>query len=358
MIFSKGKRKLNTKLNFDGFLLQQVESYKYLGFEIFYNGNLKHSANALYDKSLKALFSLKSKLNNFENIPIHIQIKLFDTLIIPIATYGAEVWISDFNIKSSKIDNLPFEKLHNKFCKIILGVHKKSSNLACRWELGRSNILDIITRQSFKYYKRLSQLPTTSLLFKAFQTDRLLAESSDQSMTKHLNHAADQLNLNIQDFEINDMISKIQTYNLKSRDDDIKSLRSTQDSKLNFFSNICEDFGLQTYLKLGLPKSQVRYITKLRISAHRLQIEVGRYSRPKIQRQDRVCKSCDVLEDELHFLLRCRNNQHEREKLFKDLKYTYNVTDNDCIVAKFLLNPKTKQNCSFISSFIENTMTQ
>ena len=63
-------------------------------------------------------------------------------------------------------------------------------------------------------------------------------------------------------------------------------------------------------------------------------------------------------EDELHFLLRCRNNQQERSIFFKDLNYTYNVTANDNTVAKFLLNPKTKQNCSRISSFIENTMKQ
>jgi hypothetical protein len=47
-------------------------------------------------------------------------------LIISICTYESEIWISDFTLKDSCIDKLPFEKIHNKFCKNILGVHKKA----------------------------------------------------------------------------------------------------------------------------------------------------------------------------------------------------------------------------------------
>ena len=70
MIFSQGKKTLTSPLYFDGIKLQLVDQYKYLGCEIFFNGNLKHSASALCDKSLKALLSLRSKLNNFENFPV------------------------------------------------------------------------------------------------------------------------------------------------------------------------------------------------------------------------------------------------------------------------------------------------
>ena len=107
-----------------------MDKYKYLDFNILFIGNLKHPASVLFDRSLKGLIALRSKLNNFEDIPIRIQLKLFDTLIKPIAIYGAEVWISDFN--ANKPDILPFEKLQNKFRKSVLGVHKNASNFACR----------------------------------------------------------------------------------------------------------------------------------------------------------------------------------------------------------------------------------
>ena len=59
MIFSKGKRKSNKIFHIDGLKLDITERYKYLGYEISFNGNLIQTAEALYEKSLKALFSLK-----------------------------------------------------------------------------------------------------------------------------------------------------------------------------------------------------------------------------------------------------------------------------------------------------------
>jgi hypothetical protein len=49
-----------------------------------------------------------------------------------IISYASEIWISDFTQKELKGENLPFEKIHNHFCKYLLGVYKKSSNFASR----------------------------------------------------------------------------------------------------------------------------------------------------------------------------------------------------------------------------------
>ena len=44
-------------------------------------------------------------------------------------------------------------------------------------------------------------------------------------------------------------------------------------------------------------------LTRLRISAHTLEIERGRYKKLKIEEQ--LCKTCLKIEDEPHFLLDC-----------------------------------------------------
>ena len=113
-----------------------------------YNGNLKHAAEHMCNKGLKAIFSLKCKILDFEFSSIKLKSKLFDTLIRPITTYESEIWISDF---SQKV-NLPFEKIHSRFCKYLLGVHKKASNFVSRCELGRLPIISFITSLVFKYY--------------------------------------------------------------------------------------------------------------------------------------------------------------------------------------------------------------
>jgi hypothetical protein len=64
----------------------------------------------LMDQARKALYWLYRKLRNI-SIPIELQLKLFDTLILPIPTYGCEVW----GYKNTK----QLEKLHLQFCRNI-----------------------------------------------------------------------------------------------------------------------------------------------------------------------------------------------------------------------------------------------
>ena len=77
-----------------------------------------------------------------------------------------------------------------------------------------------------------------------------------------------------------------------------------------------------------------RCLTKLRISAHRLHIETGRYQ--GIPPHQRLCEQCDSgeVEDEIHFLLCCSKFREERQQLFKTISQSCN---------NFLqLNPREK----------------
>ena len=73
----------------------------------------------LMDQARKALYCLYRKLRNI-SIPIDLQFKLFDTLILPILTYGYEIWGYE-NTKQ-------LEKLHLQFCRNILGVRIYSNH--------------------------------------------------------------------------------------------------------------------------------------------------------------------------------------------------------------------------------------
>ena len=63
----------------------------YLGILSNYNGSFKVAQKELYDKGTKAMFSLIGKCRKLD-LPIDIQIKLFNSLVKPIVLYGAEVW--------------------------------------------------------------------------------------------------------------------------------------------------------------------------------------------------------------------------------------------------------------------------
>ena len=214
---------------------------------------------------MKALFSLRRKLNNFQDVPVNVQIKLSDTLIRPILTYGAELWLCDYNCKENKLGCLPFEKPHNKFCKMTLGVHKMSSNFACRWELGRSYIFDYILFQSFnnKYYDRRIHLPSSRLLYKVFMGDKELHESRAKSWFTFIEKYASKYNLSLNDFDIKIHQQDIQDQNVNAVLSNMDEYKSSDNNKLYFLSNITENSGLQKYLDpLGLPQSKTKHITK------------------------------------------------------------------------------------------------
>ena len=67
------------------------------------------------------------------NVSCKLLEKLFDRLVLPILLYGSEIWGATFCFKDSD----PFEHVHLKFIKEILGTHSKSFNAACRMELNR-----------------------------------------------------------------------------------------------------------------------------------------------------------------------------------------------------------------------------
>ena len=104
------------------------DDYNYLGVLFNYNGNFFKARKKLVEQSQKALYSLYSKIRNI-NIPVDLQLKLFDTLVLPILTYSSEIW--GFENKGI------IEKIHLQFCKKILSVRSSTPNLMVYGELGR-----------------------------------------------------------------------------------------------------------------------------------------------------------------------------------------------------------------------------
>jgi hypothetical protein len=74
-------------------------------------------------------------------------------------------------------------------------------------------------------------------------------------------------------------------------------------------------FGFENYLSIVRSFEHRKNITKLRISAHKLQIEVGRYQGTLLQ--NRVCHRCNTgeIDDEIHYLLKCVKFTQERAEL-------------------------------------------
>ena len=107
---------------------------------------------------------------------------------------------------------------------------------------------------------------------------------------------------------------------------------------------------------------QKKTIAKLRLGMLQLRIETGRFSRPRLEPEERVCLVCNsgAVENESHFLLHCNTYLENRQKLYgfiPDIANFNLLSDIDRL--KFLLNDPViiKQTSKFIVESYEHRST-
>ena len=113
----------------------------------------------LYSSAVKAFFKLRRIIN-----PKHMKIKtitrIFESLIESILLYACEI-TNIFNITKSiknnkhnifeKTNKWEQERLHLQFCRLILGVGSKATNMAIYGELGKFPLFLKAMKQMWKF---------------------------------------------------------------------------------------------------------------------------------------------------------------------------------------------------------------
>ena len=85
---------------------------------------------------------------------VQLTMKIFDTVISPILTYGSEVWGVDHD---GKLENDPIEFVQTKFIRWLLGVNKFCSSNACRSEVGRFPMRTKTKCRAIKYWLKFCE---------------------------------------------------------------------------------------------------------------------------------------------------------------------------------------------------------
>ena len=92
------------------------------------------------------------------------------------------------------------------------------------------------------------------------------------------------------------------------------------------------------------------------VSVTSLEIEKGRYN--KTPCEERLCKHCGVIEDEAHFILKCKVNQNLRESLFNNIELDNEIflkfSDEEKLV--YLLNPASVQHVRVIGFYLKRSL--
>ncbi len=101
-----------------------------------------------------------------------------------------------------------------------------------------------------------------------------------------------------------------------------------QNKKLCTYAQFKTVFKFERYLDEIDDFKRRQCLSKLRMSAHNLEIEAGKYGKNKIPRNERYCKYCislgtKVLGDEIHFLMICPLFEKERHDLLNKIQEIY-----------------------------------
>ena len=156
-------------------ILSNVLEFTYLGIKVNASGSFRSTPKFLGEKANRACFALNNHLK-VRNIPVVIALKLFDATVLPILTYGAEVWTRD---TYESWDLRFMEQLHLNFCEHILGVNRSTTNLLCRAELGRRPIILIIDLKILQFFKHCLNLSDDKVVKEALKAEEGLYTNYD-----------------------------------------------------------------------------------------------------------------------------------------------------------------------------------
>ena len=311
--------------------VEESKMYKYLGTIISNTGNFKSNENNLKKKGLRASFIISKHIAQFAKPSISLSI--FEKVVEPLLLYNSEVtgisipksWDSQkFLSRMWDIGN-ELNRVYIGFARQILGVHKKSSNIAIHAETGKFPICIKIFSRVIKYWTRL-QTTKQPLLAAARDLENENYVNNRYNMTKVVGYLRSATNTNMLPIastkEANHMhktfFQNIQELYLKWWEE-----QKPQSTKLDFYYRYKKIFRFEPYLD-KIPKYIRCHLTRLRVSSHSLPIEVMRYSKKEISRDERKCTICnlDKSGNEEHYLLECNNAEisHLRSTFLKSIR--------------------------------------
>ena len=221
----------------------------------------------------------------------------------------------------NQLKNDVFEKCHLRFLRFILGVNRKAPNIAIYGDTGRYPMsIDAIVLH-IKYWYRILQTNTGDLLQEAYIESTKMNNSWLLGVKKILKFS----NLSMEKarkMKLSTLCKMVKSrcriiYIDGWKEELLNDKRHKGGNKLRLYRKFKDKFMLEPYLISCVNTKQKKNMARLRLSCHKLQIEVLRYSKDYIEPKLRICKMCsnNECEDEIHFLLKCPKYAAERSKL-------------------------------------------
>ena len=357
MVFTKSGRLLRNKFYFRKTELENVRSYKYLGFVVTPSGEIRSGLEDLRVRALRAVAKIKKSLGPLFQSNIHNTLHLYNYMVRPILLYCCDFWGT---LKHPH--NSPIERIHLSFLKQLLGVRKTASTYGVHLELGTVPLLLNAIKGSVKNWERIHGNDCNDLLRAAYQ----------ESTHKNLPWAASIRQI----FETNGMMETYLAAGTETQESELPHILlfqrlkdqfnqealgdiTRENSKLKFYSALKTESGTEKYLTDVTNVKHRIDLTRLRTSTHSLNIETGRWTQPDTAEEDRIlCALCNTnsVEDETHVLVNCPCYENIRAEYIHETTLTADMTDHDKAV-KILKSEDLKPITKFVHEIFKTRDT-
>ena len=388
LIFNKAGRVIRDhQFYLDGCQLEVADCYQYLGIKLRPSGSLSFAAEELSKKARKAWYSISNVIYKDKRMSVTRAFQLFDSLVSPVALYGCEFWFphvltnKSFNSQADLLstwESLKCETINQQCSRILLSVHRKASRLAVLGDLGRYPLAVKAMAQTLSYKLSLASKPANSPIGLAMAEMQDMAQQGKDCWLTRTNKISKLLTLpNIQysKFSGRHILKIIQSRFNRYWLDEILSTRIGRDgeehNKLLTYSGFKAFFGLEPYVALINNRNQRCHLSRLRVSAHRLGIEIQRYKRPLVPRDKRFCAYCPPVpgpagqatvrpvDDEVHCLTQCIVGQTDRPGLYDSISSRNSKFADSSNLEKFkmLVCPTNHADVKIVSRFLQKTFS-
>ena len=259
-------------------------------------------------------------LQSNQNTPFPLKMKILYGCFFPSLLYSCETWGDITDIADELL------LMERKALRSCLGVKQSTPDEILYVEINKPDIIHYIKSQQQKFYKKFLEVDAAQSSAKRIWQKYVFHPSI---MNKPLLAYYDALFSN----ELPDDVESKKRIIIHSAKSMHTHYRGLFDLK---YSNVLYNSMVEDCHRV--------VITRWRLSCHKLFVETGRYK--GLDRHNRICIICLVVEDESHALFACRAHIKLREK-HQQLLHEYNCVEK-------LLDPRTESDVIRVSIYIQD----
>jgi hypothetical protein len=322
---------------FRGRALNKVDSFKYLGIVFKSDGSMVLAIERVLTSARKAFFLYARRCSTFM-LDAAWCVKLYETFIFSILSYGAELW----GVDHVKLHWKKLEEFQTMVGRFILRAPRTSPTAGILGELGWQTVRCRALCRAVRYWSHVCALPPSRLVTAAMRVNTARASAALPSWLLSLNASITESGLS--QFESQALVDQsvrkwagVTCVGLKEYDEKIwRATLDKENSKLRSFKLFKTGIRLEPYLSMHISVERRSLLTRFRLGIAPLRIETGRWK--KEQLDCRVCTLCRVgdVEDEMHVVMSCSRYSDLRFRLISVALQVYPAFYETSITQRFV----------------------